>query len=243
MPNAKSNPANDRTKRHYLLYLTEAKQRAKSTAEQARRAIDRFEEYTGYKDFATFNADQAMGFKKSLTKTKAKQSDRPISLSTIDHTLHVLREFFHWLCQRQGYKRIVPADIAYLNISAKERREANTPNQKAYPTLEQVHATLAAMPANTDAERRDRALLAFTAVTGIRDAALISLKLKHVSPAQRRVYQDAREVRTKFSKTMEVFFFPVAHAPAWLRDPMAPATAASALFRRGDDDRAFVMAS
>lgn len=209
MPNAKSNPANDRIKRDYLLYLTEAKQRANSTAEQARRAIDRYEEYTGYKDFSTFNAEQAMGFKKHLVRTKSKQSGQEISLSTIDHTLHVLREFFGWLCQRTGFKRIPRTEIAYLSISNKERREANAPRPKSHPTLEQVRATLAAMPTVTEPDLRDRALLAFTAATGIRDAALVSLKLKHISASRQRVYQDAREVKTKFSKTMEVFFFPV----------------------------------
>ncbi len=209
MPPAKNNPRNDRIKRDYLLYLTEAKQRAKSTAEQARSAIDRYEGYTGFKDFSTFNSDQAMGFKKHLVRARSKQSGQPISLSTIDHTLHVLREFFGWLCQRQGFRRIPPADIAYLSVSNKERREANAPRPKTQPTLEQIRATLKAMPVKTDMGKRDRALLAFTAATGIRDAALISLKLKHVFPAQRRVFQDPREVRTKFSKTIEVFFFPV----------------------------------
>lgn len=50
-------------------------------------------------------------------------------------------------------------------------------------------------------------------LTGIispqRDGALASLKLKHVDPVQRRLDQDAREVKTKFSKTFSTWFFPV----------------------------------
>ncbi len=35
------------------------------------------------------------------------------------------------------------------------------------------------------------------------------MKLKHVDLAGGSVYQDAREVKTKFSKTFTTYFFPV----------------------------------
>src|SRR5262249_42751638 len=54
-----------------------------------------------------------------------------------------------------------------------------------------------------------RALVASTILTGARDAALASLKLRHVDLDRGCIYQDAREVRTKFSKTITTFFFPV----------------------------------
>jgi integrase len=65
------------------------------------------------------------------------------------------------------------------------------------------------MPRETDIERRDRALVAFALLTGARDGALASLKLKHVDLAQGRLDQDARDVKTKFSKTFSTWFFPV----------------------------------
>ena len=77
------------------------------------------------------------------------------------------------------------------------------------PTLEQVKHVLNAMPANTEIELRNRALIAFTLLTGARDGAIISIKLKHVDLIARCVHQDAREVETKFSKTFHTFFFPV----------------------------------
>ena len=64
-------------------------------------------------------------------------------------------------------------------------------------------------PASTDIELRDRALIALALLTGVRDGALASLKLKHIDLAQRRLDQDAREVKTKFSKTFSTWFFPV----------------------------------
>lgn len=46
-------------------------------------------------------------------------------------------------------------------------------------------------------------------MTGARDSAIASMKLKHVDLKEGCVYQDAREVKTKFSKTFVTYFFPV----------------------------------
>ncbi len=65
------------------------------------------------------------------------------------------------------------------------------------------------MLADSDIELRNRAIIAFTILTGARDNATASLKLKHINMMSNSVYQDARDVRTKFSKTFTTYFFPV----------------------------------
>ncbi len=65
------------------------------------------------------------------------------------------------------------------------------------------------MPSSSEIEKRNRALLAFTLLTGARDKAIASMKLKHVDLIAGCVNQDAREVKTKFSKTFITYFFPV----------------------------------
>jgi integrase/recombinase XerD len=65
------------------------------------------------------------------------------------------------------------------------------------------------MPTNTETERRDQALMAMILLTGMRDSAAISLRLKHVTIERNHVFQDPREVKTKFSKAIETVFFPV----------------------------------
>jgi len=96
------------------------------------------------------------------------------------------------------------------------------------------------MPASTEIERRNRALVAFTLLTCARVSAIASMKLKHVDLVAGCVHQDAREVQTKFSKTFDTYFFPVgdeirrilADWIAYLRevklwgndDPLFPAT-------------------
>jgi integrase len=69
------------------------------------------------------------------------------------------------------------------------------------------------MPANTDIARRDRAVVALVMITGVRDGALVSLKLKHLDVERRCLIQDAREVNTKFSKTFTTWFYPVGDRP------------------------------
>ena len=77
------------------------------------------------------------------------------------------------------------------------------------PTLEQIRHVIRTMLASTEMERRDRALIAFTILTGARDGAIASLKLKHIGIDQGWVDQDARQVKTKFSKSFTTWFFPV----------------------------------
>jgi integrase len=71
-----------------------------------------------------------------------------------------------------------------------------------------MRAVLAAMPAATVWERRDRALVAFASLTGARVSALASFHLGDVDIASRHVDQDARHVRTKGGKTFRTFFLP-----------------------------------
>ena len=91
----------------------------------------------------------------------------------------------------------------------RDERIAHVTSPKAYASPEQYRAALFAMPAGTDIERRDRALMALLLLTGMRDAAAVSLKLKHISIERKHVFQDPREVNTKFSKAIETFFLPV----------------------------------
>src|SRR5262249_15298907 len=88
---------------------------------------------------------------------------------------------------------------------------AKTHRDSHVPTLEQIRHVIRRMPAITEIERRDRALIAFTILTGARDGAIASLKLKHIDIDQRRVDQDARQVKTKFAKSFTTWFFPVGH--------------------------------
>ncbi len=72
----KHSPENERIKRRYFAFLKEAKQRSEPTVDAAAKALHRFEEYTGYRDFKAFHFQQAVAFKKHLADQKGEQSGR-----------------------------------------------------------------------------------------------------------------------------------------------------------------------
>ena len=121
-----------------------------------------------------------------------------------------LRNFFHWLAGQPGYRsRLNYGDADYFNLSEKDSRIAKSHAPEPVPSLEQINHVLSVIPTTTDIDRRNRALIAFAILTGCRDNAIASLKLKHVDLSERLVHPDPRDVRTKFAKTIITTFFPV----------------------------------
>ncbi len=66
-----------------------------------------------------------------------------------------------------------------------------------------------AIPVATEIQQRNRALIAFALLSGARDRAIVSFKLKHIDVENELIEQDARQVRTKRAKTFMTWFFPV----------------------------------
>lgn len=207
---AKHNAANTRIKREYFQYLKEARRCGTASVDATAKAISRFEDATGHRAFKRFHREQAVAFKRKLGEQMNARTGKPLSKSTIDGTLRALREFFLWLAGQPGYKSALQyADADYFNLSEKDSAIARAKRPKAVPTLAQVHHVLAILPHASAIEQRKRALIALALLTGARDGALASFRLKHVDLAQGLVTQDGREVRTKFAKTFTTWFFPV----------------------------------
>ncbi|HUY82741.1 MAG TPA: tyrosine-type recombinase/integrase [Acidobacteriaceae bacterium] len=206
----KHNPENERIKRRYFAYLKEAKRYSEPTVDVAAKALHRFEEYNRFRNFKSFHFEQAVAFKRHLAEQKCVQSGDTLSKATLYATLTQLKRFFQWLAREPGYKsRIQYSDAEYFNLSDKDTRIATAHREPQVPTLEQIKHVLQTMASETIIQRRNRALIAFTILTGARDSAIASMKLKHVDLIERCIRQDAREVKTKFSKTFSTYFFPV----------------------------------
>ena len=204
------NAQNERLKRSYMVYLKEAKRHDDSTMDGVAKAIHRFETYTKFKDFRSFRIEQAVGFKHHVAGLANLRTGKPLSKATLNQTFSALKNFFQWLAGRPGFRaRLSYHDADYFNLSQKETRIATAHRHGLVPTLEQIHITLGSMPWQTDVEKRNRALIAFTILTGTRDGATASLKLRHIFITDGKVFQDARDVNTKFSKTFSTWFFPV----------------------------------
>jgi integrase len=206
----KANPKNERIKRNYLVYLKEARGRSTASIDTVAKAISRFEDATGARDFAAFHREQVVAFKRRLSdQTNARTGER-LSRATVASTLRTLKAFYIWLADQPGYRsKITYADADYFSPSEKDARIARAVREKPFPTLEQMHHVLATMPGDTEIERRDRAIVALLLLTGARDGALASLRLKHLDLAAGALRQDAEDVKTKFAKTFTTYFFPV----------------------------------
>jgi len=207
---AKTNGANERIKRDYFRYLQEARGRDEATIDSVAKSLARFEEATKGRDFKRFNREMAVAFKKRLAESLNARTGERLSKATVLATLRDLRAFFFWLAHLPGYKAHIRYDDAdYFNLSDKDTAIARARREKKVPTLDQVHHVLAIMPTATVLERRDRALVAFAALTAARVAALASFRLEHVDMAKEVVHQDARTVNTKFAKTFPTWFMPI----------------------------------
>jgi site-specific recombinase XerD len=98
------NPQNERIKRSYFTYLTEARGFSEQTLDGVAKAINRFEVYTKFRDFKAFHIEQAKGFKSVLADQQSARSGDRLSKATLYATLTALKRFFVWLAGQPGYK-------------------------------------------------------------------------------------------------------------------------------------------
>ncbi len=240
----KYNAENERVKRRYFTFLKEAKQRSEGSIDTTATAINRFEVYKRFKSFKVFHTQQAIGFKNHLARQVNARTKEPLSKATVYSTLAALKAFFQWLSREPGFKRLSYSDADYFSLSPKDTAIAKTANEEHIPTLNQIRHIIGTMPTESDIEKRDRALIAFILLTGACDNAVASIRLRHVDLAEGKILQEARQVRTKFSKTFTAYFFPVgadifATLVAWVAflqkerlwgfdDPLFPATRTAA---------------
>ena len=206
----KANAANERIKHEYFAYQAQAKGRDQATIDGVAKSLARFEVSTRGKDFKRFHREQAVAFKARLSQTLNARTGKPLSKATMLSTLRDLKTFFFWLAHLPGFKSHIRYDDSdYFSLSDKDETIARASRDRPVPTLEQVHRVLAEMPTKTVLQRRDRALIAFAAITGARVNALASFRLGHVDLKAGKVDQDAREVRTKFAKSFPTYFMAI----------------------------------
>src|SRR5271166_1864725 len=133
---SKLNPQNERIKRDYLRYLKNARGKSEATLDAVRKALSRFEDYTGARDLKTFRREQAIGFKERLAETNRQGTGETLSLATQSVTVAALKEFFTWLAWQPGFKsRIHVPDIDYFSLSMKDRATAKAKKLRDFPSL------------------------------------------------------------------------------------------------------------
>jgi hypothetical protein len=82
----KRDSANERVKRRYLQHLKETKGRDESSLDAVAKAIDRFEEYSKFRDFKKFHVEQVR--LQGASKGDAERENRPTFIG-VDHLLDI----------------------------------------------------------------------------------------------------------------------------------------------------------
>lgn len=130
--------------------------------------------------------------------------EKPVSANTAHHTLQHLKRFFIWLADRPGFKsKVCLDDVSYLNLDRKTVESLRSSKLVKCPPLEYVISICESIQARTEIDLRDRAVMAFLLIGGMRDLAVASLPIGCLDVETRTVRQDPTlGVRTKFSKSI-----------------------------------------
>lgn len=201
---AETNSFNLRVLQGYIVYLENHQNLDVRTVDEHLRALARMSAYFEHKDFEKITIDDACSFKEELRSLCSDEGRAILSLSTVLHTLDRCRVFIEWL-QRQT-DTVRRTDLAgYFSLSRRERAIEASAAKGTSLTFDQALCIFSAMPNSNPIELRNRAIVAMFIVTGIRIAALITLRGKHVNIRTRWINQDPREVNTKLSRHIRTY--------------------------------------
>jgi integrase len=205
----KVNAGNEKIKIKYFEFLKESQGFSESTLNAVKKAIYRYEEFSGFEDYKKFNKKRAIEFKKWLEDKKDPRTNKQISLTTVYHYIRNLKDFFKWLAYQPGYKsKISLTDVEYLKLDKQKARIATASKREDFPTLEQILKIIQTIKINSELDLRDRALISFTTLSGMRDSAIITLPVGCFDENKLRISQDPKKgVKTKFSKTIYSYLF------------------------------------
>ncbi len=196
------NRRNERIIHEYQLY---AGRFSDKTLDAHLAAIRDFEKFNEAKGFANVTSADAARYRQRLVGL----AEAGYSRSTIRHRAAYLTQFFRWLVQQDGYRRMNKTVCDNFQLSKKDAANAILPKDHSIPSLGQLEQILSSMPTRTLVERRDRAIVCAGVLFGTRASATASLRLHHVDVEDRKVLQDATSVRVKNSKSQSTHWFPV----------------------------------
>ncbi len=205
----KINAKNEKIKNKYYEYLQENQGFSQNTIAAIKKAIYRYEEFSDFEDFSKFSKKKAVEFKAWLEAKKDPRTKKQISITTCYHYLRSLKDFFKWLSYQPSYKsKINMTEVEFLRLPKEKARIAVASKREHYPTMEQVRHVISSIYINNEIDLRDRALLSFTLLSGMRDKAIITLPLGCFNENTLQISQDPKKgVATKFSKTIHSVLF------------------------------------
>ncbi|WP_413853378.1 tyrosine-type recombinase/integrase [Candidatus Ruminimicrobium bovinum] len=195
--------SNEKIIRNYSNYLIDSKGVSINTKKIFLRSIRKFNEVIKNKQYSKLTVDNIIEAKNLLNTDLSKK--------TFIMYMKQLYNFYEWLSNQKGFKSLSDK-FEYFNLSRKDKKleYCNKQEFKEYPTLDYVKKLVNSIPNETDKDKRDRALISFLYLTGVRVDALVSLSMQCIDIDNLIVKQYPRfNTRTKFGKTIvsKIFHF------------------------------------
>ena len=188
-------PENERIKHRYFDKVIHRFGKNEATLRKIVSAVYVFEEFSNFKDFKLFKYEDAKEFQKYLLERYSH------SMQTAYRTMQAVQEFFLWLKEQGGYKKLEYDDIKSLRLSLKDTEKAKTSKPRKTIDLEKWEEMVLNIKPKDELELRARAMFVCLLLTGIRIDALISLKIGDLNLERNYLFQDSNHVNTKFSSS------------------------------------------
>lgn len=202
---------NEQIKRRFYDYLKGGDGFAADSVTKFAEAIQQWQIFSNNEDFTKFTKERASEYCDWLKTRPAKTKSGTLSLTTQYHYLRRLKKFFHWFSDQPEYRtKIRKTDIEFLRLSKKDARIATAGTTKKMPTFDDVKKIILAIGGGNEIDMRDRALISFALITGMRISAIVSVKMKNFDCENKWVDQNPGDgVLTKNSKKILTTFFPI----------------------------------
>lgn len=202
---------NEQRKREFYEYLRGAEGFAESSVHAFAEAITQWQAFFDNEDFGNFNKTRALAFRDWLKERPSHTETGQISLTTQYNYLRRVKRFFKWLSDQPNYRnRVFKSEVDFLKLSKKEARIATAGTTRQMPEFEEVKEIIESIIVRNEVDKRDRALICFALITGIRISALTTLKMKCFDREKKLIDQNPGDgVKTKNSKHILSTFFPI----------------------------------
>lgn len=202
---------NEQIKRRFFEHLKGGEGFAGDSVNKFAEAVSQWQIFSENDDFANFTKEKAMSFRDWLNTRKAKTKTGKLSLTTQYNYLRRIKRFFTWLSQQPDYKnKVRKTDVDFLRLSKKDARIATAGTTKKMPTFEEVQKIIESIEVKNEIDMRDRAILSFALITGMRISAIATLKMKSFDRNNKLIDQNPGDgVLTKNSKNILTTFFPI----------------------------------
>lgn len=202
---------NEQAKRRFFEHLQGGQGFAGDSVTKFAEAIGQWQQFSKNDDFANFNKGKAMEFRTWLNTRETKTKAGRLSLATQYNYLRRLKRFFTWFSDQPEYKnKVLKTDVDFLRLSKKDARIATAGTTRKMPTFEEVRKIIESIDAKNEIDKRDRAIICFALITGMRISAIVTLRMKNFDRENKLINQNPGDgVLTKNSKKILTTFFPI----------------------------------